>query len=227
MRWSKRLFDIFASLIGLLILSVPLLVVALLVKLSDGGPALYKQQRIGWRGRPFTMLKFRSMRVDADKIGPLITYGTDPRVTPIGRWLRKTKADEFPQLLNVLRGDMSLVGPRPEVPKYVAMYTPEQREVLNLVPGITDPASLKYRNESELLASAPDPLAMYVTDVMPDKIRINLEYAKDATLWTDINLIVKTILAAFFPGWDSVLRNGAVDASKSEARPGSGTPARD
>lgn len=199
MRWSKRLFDIIASFIGLILLSLPLLVVALLIKMSDGGPVLFKQQRIGYRGRPFTMLKFRTMRVGADSMGPLITVGEDPRITRIGRWLRKAKIDELPQLINVLRGEMSLVGPRPEVPKYVAMYSAEQRQVLNLVPGITDPASLKYRNESELLASAVDPLDLYVNVIMPDKIRINIQYAQTATLLSDIRFIIKTVIAAVFP----------------------------
>lgn len=214
MRWTKRLFDIIASSVGLLLLIVPLLVVALLIKLSDGGPVLFKQQRIGYRGRSFTMLKFRTMRVGAEREGPLVTFGEDRRITPIGRWLRRTKVDELPQLINVLRGEMSLVGPRPEVPKYVAMYTQEQRKVLNLMPGITDPASLKYRNESEVLAAASDPLDMYVSVVMPDKIRINLEYAQRANLFTDILVILRTIWAAIFPGTTGDVSETGQNSSK-------------
>lgn len=200
MTWSKRIFDLVASFLGLLLLSPLFLLIGALVKLEDGGPIFYKQRRVGYQGRKFTIWKFRSMRVDADKAGPSITFGEDPRITRVGKWLRKTKLDELPQLFNVFRGEMSFVGPRPEVPEYVAMYTPEQRVVLNLLPGITDPASLKYRNESEFLATSPDPLETYVSVVMPDKIRINLEYSHSANILSDIWIILKTVTSALFPG---------------------------
>lgn len=134
------------------------------------------------------------MAVGADKMGPLLTVGQDPRVTKVGWWLRRTKLDELPQLINVLAGEMSLVGPRPEVPRYVALYTEEQKAVLKLRPGITDPASIRFRNESELLATAADPERYYVEIVMPEKIRLNLEYASKASVWTDIAVIIHTLL---------------------------------
>jgi len=139
------------------------------------------------------MLKFRTMVVDADKVGSLLTVGRDPRTTPVGRWIRRLKLDELPQLWNVLRGEMSLVGPRPEVPRYVALYTAEQWRVLDLVPGITDRASIKYREESELLAQASDPQTVYVSQILPDKIRLNLEYAAHATVWTDFLVVLSTL----------------------------------
>lgn len=139
------------------------------------------------------MYKFRTMVVDAEKKGNLLTVGGDPRITKSGRLLRKFKLDELPQLINVIKGEMSLVGPRPEVEKYVNLYTNEQREVLNLYPGITDPASIEYVNESELLAQSSDPEKLYVEKIMPEKIRINLEYARKASWWTDFLVIVKTL----------------------------------
>jgi lipopolysaccharide/colanic/teichoic acid biosynthesis glycosyltransferase len=134
------------------------------------------------------------MVVNADKLGKPLTVGRDPRITRVGYWLRKFKLDELPQLLNVLLGEMSLVGPRPEVPQYVALYTPEQRRVLDLVPGITDPASIKFANEAELLAEANDPEKFYIEHIMPTKIRLNMEYASHATLWSDILVILKTLV---------------------------------
>lgn len=195
----KRTFDLVFALAGLMVLSPLFAVVALLIKLEDGGPVFYTQERVGYRGQMFRMLKFRTMTPEADKMGPAITYGSDPRITKVGRWLRKVKVDELPQLINVTTGAMSFVGPRPEVPQYVAMYSPHQRTVLEMVPGITDPASLKYRNESELLALSANPLDEYISTIMPDKIRINLEYASKATLWTDIGVVIKTVLVAIYP----------------------------
>jgi len=189
---AKRLLDVAASAAGLLALSPLLLAVAVLVR-RDGGPAFFRQERVGRDGRPFRMWKFRTMVPNAERLGPQLTAAGDPRITPIGRWLRRTKLDELPQLANVLVGEMSLVGPRPEVARYVARYTPEQRAVLALVPGITDPASLHYRGEERLLAAAADPERLYVEQVMPDKIRRNLEYARTATVLGDVAVVLRTL----------------------------------
>ncbi len=191
---SKRVMDVTCSGLGLLLLSPPLLAIALAVWLGDRGPVLYRQERVGRGGRPFTMLKFRSMVAGADRKGRLVTVGGDARVTPVGRWIRRLKLDELPQLLNVLRGEMSLVGPRPEVQRYVDLYTAEQRPVLDLVPGITDPASIKYRDEEAVLAGYDDPDRAYVEVVMPDKIAINLSYAARATVLSDLAVILRTLL---------------------------------
>ncbi|GLH68475.1 sugar transferase [Geothrix rubra] len=190
---AKRTFDLFWSALGLVVLSPVLLLVALLVKLEDGGPVFFRQVRVGRGGRPFRIWKFRTMVVDAERRGGAITVGQDIRITRIGRYLRSTKLDEFPQLLNVLSGEMSLVGPRPEVPRYVDHYTEAQRGILGLRPGITDLASIKYRNESELLGQAEDPEATYIQEVLPDKIRINLAYASRAGVWSDFLVILATL----------------------------------
>ena len=189
----KRQFDLFFSLIGIS-LFLPLgALIGLLIKIEDGGPIFYIQERIGHRGKSFRMIKFRTMVRDADKMGSAITIGNDARITSVGRWLRRFKLDEFPQLFNVLKGEMSFVGPRPEVPKYVAVYNDMEREVLNLVPGITDPASVIYRNESEILGGFQDPEKQYIEKIMPNKIRINLEYARRANIMSDIFVILQTL----------------------------------
>jgi lipopolysaccharide/colanic/teichoic acid biosynthesis glycosyltransferase len=189
----KRQFDLFFSLIGIS-LFLPLgALIGLIIKIEDGGPVFYIQERIGHRGKSFRMIKFRTMIRDADKMGSAITIGNDARITRVGRWLRRFKLDEFPQLFNVLKGEMSFVGPRPEVPKYVAVYNDMEREVLNLVPGITDPASVIYRNESEILGGFQDPEKQYIEKIMPDKIRINLEYARRANIMSDIFVILQTL----------------------------------
>ena len=180
-----RLLDLAASLIGLIILCPLLLVVALLIKLDSPGPVLYRAKRVGKDGRPFHLFKFRSMVSDADRRGPGITTAGDQRVTRVGGWLRRTKVDELPQLINVLRGEMSLVGPRPEDPRYVALYTPEQRRVLAVRPGITSPASLKYRHEEQLL-SGSNWEQTYTDQIMPDKIEIELDYLSQRSLWSDL-----------------------------------------
>ena len=194
MSLSKRVMDVTCSGLGMLLLSPPLLAIALAVWLGDRGPVLYRQERVGRGGRPFTMLKFRSMVAGADSKGRLVTVGGDARVTPVGRWIRRLKLDELPQLLNVLKGEMSLVGPRPEVQRYVDLYTAEQWPVLDLVPGITDPASIKYRDEEAVLAGYDDPDRAYVEVVMPDKIAINLSYAARATVLSDLAVILRTLL---------------------------------
>ena len=188
----KRLFDICASACGLLLLSPLFVIMAVWIKCDSRGPVFYRQVRVGRGGRDFRLYKFRSMVTDADK-GSLITVGgRDPRITRSGYFIRKYKLDELPQLINVLLGDMSLVGPRPEVRRYVDMYTAEQLHVLDVRPGITDMASIKYRNENELLAAAADPEEYYVNVIMPDKLRINLEYVRHHSFWFDLKLIFST-----------------------------------
>lgn len=197
---TKRLFDIGCAGLGLVVLSPVLALVALAVKLTSRGPALFRQQRVGRGGRPFRILKFRTMVQDAEARGGQITAAGDRRITPLGRLLRASKLDELPQLINVVRGEMSLVGPRPEVPRYVARYTEEQRRVLEVRPGITDWASLAYRHESELLASALDPERTYVEEIMPHKIALNLAYLERRRgVWSDLGVVLRTLLA-MLPG---------------------------
>lgn len=191
----KRLFDIIASGLGLLILSPLFLVVAVWVKLDSPGPVFYKQIRVGRNNKDFFLYKFRSMRAGSDKKGLITVGGHDPRVTRSGYYIRKYKLDEFPQLINVFKGEMSLVGPRPEVRKYVDLYTPEQMHVLDVRPGITDLASIRYRNENELLEQASDPEQYYRDVVMQDKLRINLEYVRNHSFLGDIRLIFNTFIA--------------------------------
>lgn len=188
-----RLLDLVASLVGLILLSPLFLLVAVLIKVDSPGPVLYRAQRVGRDGGLFRLYKFRSMIEDAARHGPGITSACDTRITRIGRLLRRTKIDELPQLLNVLKGEMSLVGPRPEDPRYVALYTPEQRRVLAVRPGITSPASLRYRNEEQLL-SGPDWEQVYVQQVMVHKLEIELDYLARRTLWSDLGIILQTLL---------------------------------
>ena len=175
-----------------MILSPVFLVVAGWIKLDSRGPVFYRQVRVGRHNKDFRLLKFRSMEVGADKKGLITVGGHDPRVTRSGYFIRKYKLDELPQLINVFCGDMSLVGPRPEVRKYVDMYTPEQLHVLDVRPGITDLASIRYRNENELLAQAADPDRYYIDVIMQDKLRINLEYVATHSFWNDLKLIFMT-----------------------------------
>lgn len=188
----KRLFDIFASGLGLLFLSPLFLVLAIWIKLDSPGPVFYRQVRVGRHNKDFRIYKFRSMKVGADKQGLITVGGHDPRITRSGYFIRKYKLDEFPQLINVFIGDMSLVGPRPEVRKYVDMYTPEQMHVLDVRPGVTSLASIRYRNENELLDKAEDPDQFYIDVVMQDKLAIDLEYVRNASFWYDIKLIFQT-----------------------------------
>jgi len=189
----KRIFDLVVAGIGLVMLLPWFVLVIILIRLDDGGPAFFRQVRVGHNGKPFRIWKFRTMRVDAEQRGGLVTAAGDPRVTRVGRLLRRVKFDELPQLMNVVGGEMSLVGPRPEVPYYVEQYSEGQRRVLNLMPGITDPASVAFRDEEMVLAHFDDQEAAYVREIMPEKIRLNLEYAKHATLWGDIGVILKTL----------------------------------
>lgn len=186
----KRAFDILCSLLGLVVLSPVLLVVSVLVAVTSPGGVFFRQERIGKDGRPFRIFKFRSMR--KDNAGLKITTGNDSRITPVGRFLRKSKIDELPQLINVLAGDMSFVGPRPEVADYVNLYTPYQRQVLLVRPGITGLASIRFRNENDLLTASDDPNRTYVEQIMPRKIDLDLEYIPHASVFYDIKLIFQT-----------------------------------
>jgi lipopolysaccharide/colanic/teichoic acid biosynthesis glycosyltransferase len=190
----KRAMDVVGAVLGLICLSPLFGGIAIAVKLYDRGHVFYRAVRVGRGGRPFRLYKFRTMIVDADRAGPGITASGDRRITPVGRILRRTKLDELPQLLNVLVGDMSLVGPRPEDPRYVALYSREQRRVLRVRPGITSAASLAYRNEEEIL-SGPDWETRYRTEVMPTKLRIDLDYLDRRSVISDIGIIVRTLKA--------------------------------
>lgn len=188
----KRLFDIVASGLGLIVLSPLFLILAIWIKLDSKGPVFYRQVRVGYKNKDFRIFKYRSMRVGADK-GSLVTIGgRDPRVTKSGYWIRKFKLDELPQLINVFIGDMSLVGPRPEVRHYVDYWTPEQMHVLDVRPGITDPASIKFRNENELMEKAEDPEKYYIEVIMQEKIKLYLEYVEKHNFFYDLGLIFKT-----------------------------------
>ena len=188
----KRLFDIVASGLGIIVLSPLFLILAFWIVLDSKGPVFYRQNRVGRFNKDFRMLKFRSMAEGSDK-GSLVTIGTrDSRITRAGYFLRKSKLDELPQLFNVLVGDMSLVGPRPEVRHYVNYWTPEQMHVLDIRPGITDPASIKFRNESELLEQVEDPEKYYIEEIMQEKIKLYLDYLDNHSLWGDLGIIFKT-----------------------------------
>ena len=196
----KRLFDIIASGCGLLVLSPLLLCVAIWIKLDSEGPVFFRQVRVGRYNKDFRIFKFRSMRVGSDK-GSLVTIGgRDPRVTRSGYFIRKFKIDELPQLINVFIGDMSLVGPRPEVRHYVNYWTPEQMHVLDVRPGITDPASIKFRNENEILEAVENPEQYYINVIMQEKIKLYLEYIKYASLRYDIQIIFRTFVTIFRKG---------------------------
>ncbi|RMH20506.1 MAG: sugar transferase [Gammaproteobacteria bacterium] len=189
----KRMVDLAISVPALILLIPIFLLIGIVIRLDSPGPVFFRQVRIGQGGEPFRIHKFRTMVLDAQTKGGALTIGEDPRITRIGKLLRKYKIDELPQLFDVVRGTMSLVGPRPEVPEYVARYSDDQQKVLKLMPGITDPASIKYRNESELLAKARDPECEYCERILPDKIKINLEYAENAGVLSDIGVILSTL----------------------------------
>lgn len=191
----KRLFDLLFSFFGLIILTPILLVIAVCIKLTSRGPIFYRQVRVGKNNKDFQIFKFRTMYIASDKLGLLTVGIKDPRVTTIGYYLRKFKLDELPQLANVLIGDMSFVGPRPEVRKYVDLYNDEQMKVLDVRPGITDLASIEFRNENEILSEQDDPDNYYINVIMPKKLQINLDYLKERTLIKDVGVIVKTFLA--------------------------------
>lgn len=190
----KRIFDFICSTLGLIALSPVLIAIVIKIKTGSDGPVFFKQIRVGEKNKEFKILKFRTMVVDAEKLGRQITVGNDSRITKIGAFLRKYKLDELPQLINVFKGDMSLVGPRPEVPRYVEMYNEEQKKVLDVKPGITDLASIRYRDENDLLGEAENPDDFYINTIMPDKLALNLEYINNNNVFLDIYIILKTII---------------------------------
>jgi len=191
---SKRVFDLLVALGGLLVFAAPMLAIALWIRLDSPGPVFFRQERVGRGGRPFRIHKFRTMVVDAPARGPAITVGADPRITRAGTWLRRSKLDELPQLLDVLAGDMSIVGPRPELAQYVALYPAALRaQVLSVRPGITDPVSLDFADEGALLARAADPEREYREVVLPAKLEAAVAYAARATLWSDLAVMGRTL----------------------------------
>ena len=196
---TKRTFDVTVALLGLLLLSPFLVAVALLIKLDSRGPVFFRQERIGRGFRPFLIYKFRTMVQDAPRKGGPITFGEDPRITRVGRFLRKTKIDEIPQLINVLKGEMSFVGPRPEVRKYVELFRRDYEEILKIRPGMTDLASIKYSNEATLLGKVKKPEEEYIKRILPEKITLAKEYIRRHSLLFDMTVILKTILKLM--GW--------------------------
>lgn len=196
----KRCFDVTASFFGILFLLIPFAAVAVAVKCSSRGPVFFRQVRVGKNGREFRIYKFRTMVADAEKKGMQITVGGDSRVTGIGRVLRKTKVDELPQLFNVFAGQMSFVGPRPEVPHYVDMYSDYQKNVLRIKPGITELASIVYRDENDVLAKSEDPERTYIEEIMPQKIKLNMQYMQKMNVFYDIYLIFRTFAAVLKRG---------------------------
>ena len=196
-RLLKRVFDIMFSIIGLTVFSPFLLIIAILIKLEDGGPVFYRGIRVGRLGKPFRMFKFRTMIVHADKIGGPSTADDDSRITKVGRIIRKYKLDEIPQLINVLRGEMSFVGPRPEVQYYVNMFTEEEKAILSVRPGITDWASIWNPDEGAVLAGSPDPEETYMEKIRPEKIRLQLKYVGEHSFLTDLEIIFKTVTRLF------------------------------
>lgn len=193
---QKRAFDLFFSFIGVLLLAPLFLLISIWIRLDSAGPVFFRQERVGRFGRIFRIFKFRTMCLDAESNGRQITVGADPRITKSGHILRKTKLDELPQLLNVITGEMSLVGPRPEVPRYVALYPAAVRElVLSVPPGITDYASIEYKDENAILGHAIDPDRAYIEEIMPVKLRYYRQYVTERSLWVDFILILRTLKA--------------------------------
>lgn len=192
----KRIFDLLSALIVIIVFSPLLILLSVWIAFDSKGGVFYKQERVGKNGKLFNLLKFRSMRPNADRAGQL-TVGDDNRVTKVGRFIRKYKLDELPQLFNIVKGEMSVVGPRPEVPKYVDMYSEEQKKVLLALPGLTDFASIEYLDEQKILGAADNPQKIYIEEVMPAKLELNLKYIKERNFWLDIGLIFKTIFSIF------------------------------
>jgi len=190
----RRTFDLTAATLGLLVLAPVFVGVAIAIATTSPGPIFFRQERVGRGGKIFLIYKFRTMRQDAESVGGQLTVQGDPRVTRVGQLLRASKLDELPQLINVIAGEMALVGPRPEVPRYVARYSDAQRRVLDVRPGITDPASIRYRDESAVLASSDDPERAYLEQVMPEKLAINLDYLERRTLLSDVRVILATFV---------------------------------
>lgn len=193
----KRSFDIIFSIFGLVFFLPVFLILIVIIKIDSNGPAFYKQTRVGRYNRDFSLYKFRSMRVNSDKGGLLTVGGKDSRITKAGYFIRKYKLDELPQMINVLKGEMSFVGPRPEVRKYVEMYDEKQLKVLNVRPGITDNASIKYKNENDILHKSENPEELYIKIILPDKLNLNLEYINDRSFFKDLKIIFRTIKEIF------------------------------
>lgn len=192
---AKRVFDIVFSLILIILLAIPMVVIAIMIKVDSKGPVFYRQERVTSGGRVFRIFKFRTMVQDADKIGTHVTVGEDPRITSMGHKLRNTRLDEFPQLFNVIKGEMSFVGTRPEAVKYVESYSDEMMATLLLPAGITSRASIAYKDEAELLEKAGDPDRVYVEKILPEKMKYNLDYIKDFSFWEDIRILKDTVIA--------------------------------
>jgi len=190
----KRALDILLSFFGFVVVSPVLLAIAILIKKEDGGPVFYRGVRAGRFGKPFRIFKFRTMVLNADKLGGPSTADDDPRITRVGKFIRKFKLDELPQLINVLKGEMSIVGPRPEVQMYVDMFTEEEKAILSVRPGITDWASIWNPDEGAILAGSPDPEKTYVEKIRPEKIRLQLKYVRERSFWNDLKIIVQTII---------------------------------
>jgi lipopolysaccharide/colanic/teichoic acid biosynthesis glycosyltransferase len=193
----KRFIDFGISLFGLIVLLPFFLLIGLAIKLNSTGPVFYLQERVGKDRKLFKLFKFRTMRVNADKLTAITVGARDPRITSFGYYLRKYKADELPQLINVFNGSMSLVGPRPELKKFVDLYTPEQQQVLSVRPGITDYASIAFRNENELLEGKADPVDFYIREIMPVKLKLNLTYIREQSFWVDLKVIFRTVFLIF------------------------------
>ncbi len=191
----KRVFDFLSSLVGLILVSPILLTVAILIKREDGGPVFYRGVRVGRFGKPFRIFKFRTMVLNAEKLGGPSTADDDPRITRVGKFIRKLKLDELPQLINVLKGEMSAVGPRPEVQMYVDMFTEEEKAILSVRPGITDWASIWNPDEGAILAGSSDPEKTYMEKIRPEKIRLQLKYVREQSLWVDLKIILWTLKA--------------------------------
>ena len=191
----KRLFDLISSLLVLIVLSPIILIISLFIVLDSKGGVFYKQERIGKNGNPFLLYKFRSMRTGSEKKGLITVGASDNRTTSVGRFIRKYKLDELPQLINIIKNDMSVVGPRPEVNKYVKLYSKEQLRVLEAKPGLTDLASLAYINENEVLGKAEDPEKTYIEEIMPAKLKLNLEYIEKQNIAFDLKIIFRTIVS--------------------------------
>jgi lipopolysaccharide/colanic/teichoic acid biosynthesis glycosyltransferase len=192
---GKRVFDVVVSLVALVLLLAVLVVIAVVIKLDSPGPAFYSQERVSLNGRRFRLFKFRTMVVGADRLAPNVSAAGDPRVTPVGRFLRRWYIDEFPQLFNVLRGDMSLVGPRPETPEFVELFTPEESRVLTVRPGLAGPSTLAFMDEAELLAGAADPVSYYTTTILHERVRADLAYLEHRSLHYDIRVLCAQVMA--------------------------------
>ena len=216
----KRLFDVVVAAIGIVVCAPLLAAVAFAVKLADGGPIWYRGERVGLDGRPFRILKFRTMVPDAERVGASSTADDDPRITGVGRWLRRAKLDELPQLVNVLVGDMSLVGPRPQVPWAVALYAEEDKQLLSVRPGMTDYASIRFSNEGEILRGSADPDGDYLRIIAPEKIRLGLQYVESHSLMTDLRILLATALVVAGADPEKVLALPAGWRNGASKRPG-------